>query len=198
MKTPFTLVLAGLFLMTLFSTCKKDNNPAPMCCPHDTTFVAMKEWVFFKEGSWWIYEEENTGEKDSVYVYESLINDDVEAFKYWSTSTWYENDFIYEHDPNWLGGRNVSDCRIRRLFRTQGSAGNFVGGGLVANFPPILGESSADLGIVAGDGGVQTISIDSTITLGAMGFSNALYYTCLLYTSPSPRDRQKSRMPSSA
>ena len=23
-------------------------------------------------------------------------------------------------------------------------------------------------------------------------------YTCLLYTSPSPRDRQKSRMPSSA
>ena len=26
----------------------------------------------------------------------------------------------------------------------------------------------------------------------------ALYYACLLYTSPSPRDRQKSRMPSSA
>ena len=25
-----------------------------------------------------------------------------------------------------------------------------------------------------------------------------LGYTCLLYTSPSPRDRQKSRMPSSA
>ena len=25
-----------------------------------------------------------------------------------------------------------------------------------------------------------------------------LYYVCLLYTSPSPRDRQKSRMPSSA
>ena len=25
-----------------------------------------------------------------------------------------------------------------------------------------------------------------------------VYYTCLLYTSPSPRDRQKSRMPSSA
>ena len=25
-----------------------------------------------------------------------------------------------------------------------------------------------------------------------------IYLTCLLYTSPSPRDRQKSRMPSSA
>ena len=27
---------------------------------------------------------------------------------------------------------------------------------------------------------------------------NHPFYTCLLYTSPSPRDRQKSRMPSSA
>ena len=28
--------------------------------------------------------------------------------------------------------------------------------------------------------------------------NSALSYICLLYTSPSPRDRQKSRMPSSA
>ena len=26
----------------------------------------------------------------------------------------------------------------------------------------------------------------------------SMFYACLLYTSPSPRDRQKSRMPSSA
>ena len=30
------------------------------------------------------------------------------------------------------------------------------------------------------------------------GIHLALDVTCLLYTSPSPRDRQKSRMPSSA
>ena len=29
-------------------------------------------------------------------------------------------------------------------------------------------------------------------------FGVGIYTTCLLYTSPSPRDRQKSRMPSSA
>ena len=38
----------------------------------------------------------------------------------------------------------------------------------------------------ASDGGAQSIA---SITLGDF---------CLLYTSPSPRDRQKSRMPSSA
>ena len=29
-------------------------------------------------------------------------------------------------------------------------------------------------------------------------YTNCLFNVCLLYTSPSPRDRQKSRMPSSA
>ena len=33
---------------------------------------------------------------------------------------------------------------------------------------------------------------------GSMGGARTLEWTCLLYTSPSPRDRQKSRMPSSA
>ena len=35
------------------------------------------------------------------------------------------------------------------------------------------------------------------IGLGVMGFADMLY-SCLLYTSPSPRDRTRSRMPSSA
>ena len=33
---------------------------------------------------------------------------------------------------------------------------------------------------------------------GSVTATMAIYDTCLLYTSPSPRDRQKSRMPSSA
>ena len=31
-----------------------------------------------------------------------------------------------------------------------------------------------------------------------LGIAHTRWATCLLYTSPSPRDRQKSRMPSSA
>ena len=34
--------------------------------------------------------------------------------------------------------------------------------------------------------------------LTAKDFGGVVKKTCLLYTSPSPRDRQKSRMPSSA
>ena len=42
---------------------------------------------------------------------------------------------------------------------------------------------------------------DETIDINIKGVMNALHPVfrgCLLYTSPSPRDRQKSRMPSSA
>ena len=48
----------------------------------------------------------------------------------------------------------------------------------------------------------QTFRVDATRCLRFDGLiansSRDFYHTCLLYTSPSPRDRQKSRMPSSA
>ena len=38
----------------------------------------------------------------------------------------------------------------------------------------------------------------SGVILRALGIPKEMFTVCLLYTSPSPRDRQKSRMPSSA
>ena len=40
--------------------------------------------------------------------------------------------------------------------------------------------------------------IDTDDNMAVEGDTHYVYLTCLLYTSPSPRDRQKSRMPSSA
>ena len=55
---------------------------------------------------------------------------------------------------------------------------------------------------------VNTFKTSAMVALGKMenpmtnelqiNLKQASYYVCLLYTSPSPRDRQKSRMPSSA
>ena len=41
-------------------------------------------------------------------------------------------------------------------------------------------------------------SIDGNLSFLQIGFTFGNDSICLLYTSPSPRDRQKSRMPSSA
>jgi len=54
-------------------------------------------------------------------------------------------------------------------------------------------ENSEDW-IIGGDNGERSIVSDNA--LGGVCFSGG--DTCLLYTSPSPRDRTRSRMPSSA
>ena len=43
-----------------------------------------------------------------------------------------------------------------------------------------------------------TDSVTHCVAMAGARNSGKSLYTCLLYTSPSPRDRQKSRMPSSA
>ena len=68
--------------------------------------------------------------------------------------------------------------RGRGRIVTIGSDSYKLGGGRIANIP-----------YAATKGAVVTMT---------KGFARAVAGTCLLYTSPSPRDRQKSRMPSSA
>ena len=46
---------------------------------------------------------------------------------------------------------------------------------------------------LSSDGTIVDLQKDGT-TVGTIGVAN----TCLLYTSPSPRDKRQSRMPSSA
>ena len=45
---------------------------------------------------------------------------------------------------------------------------------------------------------VEDLGVDSIITMPSTKIASAQYVYCLLYTSPSPRDRTRSRMPSSA
>ena len=50
--------------------------------------------------------------------------------------------------------------------------------------------------VVAGPPWNTTVFTYATVSSGE--YQNEQFQSCLLYTSPSPRDRQKSRMPSSA
>ena len=74
--------------------------------------------------------------------------------------------------------------------------------------PSTPGATADVLGRVLADGlsqqlGQRFIVVNKAGASGVIGTSAVAQakpdgYTCLLYTSPSPRDRQKSRMPSSA
>ena len=63
----------------------------------------------------------------------------------------------------------------------------------LARFAP-PDQLSDDTAALAAD--PRPLLINTDVLVDGIHFSDAT--TCLLYTSPSPRDRQKSRMPSSA
>ena len=61
---------------------------------------------------------------------------------------------------------------------------------------PAIGHLNMLLG--HSDTGKTTALIKTAVDAQKKGILPVFIITCLLYTSPSPRDRQKSRMPSSA
>ena len=56
-------------------------------------------------------------------------------------------------------------------------------------------EDKTDVANVGNNCGLETTFIKDIDNIDELGNASG---SCLLYTSPSPRDRQKSRMPSSA
>ena len=69
--------------------------------------------------------------------------------------------------------------------------------------PPTVGKSYIKQNLQVEEGGIyKSVFIDKSIRnlmdTGTIKDVKVFIDPCLLYTSPSPRDRQKSRMPSSA
>ena len=67
----YLLFITALF--TIFAACDKPDDPV------ETYYLdkEMYDYVIFPTGSWWVYEEENSGQKDTVKVIKTdhLIND---------------------------------------------------------------------------------------------------------------------------
>ena len=68
-------------------------------------------------------------------------------------------------------------------------------------FPPFSNPAGWVADWLATDGGLDTMAWFYAVNIALMiGMTNLILviHLCLLYTSPSPRDKRQSRMPSSA
>ena len=99
---------------------------------------------------------------------------------------------------DWLVTQNEVDwtqtAEAHRMAREQGA-------GVIHNTAPAHGLSAAELAqidvLVANEHELAQAAASATAT-GADAQARSLLASCLLYTSPSPRDQRGSRMPSSA
>ena len=109
-----------------------------------------------------------------------------------------DGDIVHDNLSGFVSNEHINHANVSI---TAGDG--LIGGGDIT--------STKTLNVVGGDGitanadEIEVTVDNSTIELSATDGSGAVRVkdggitnTCLLYTSPSPRDRQKSRMPSSA
>jgi hypothetical protein len=86
-----------IILGGLFTSCKEDP-PLPFCAefPEQCAEIrGVKDYFYFTEGTWWVYEEETSGERDSVYV-TSAVND-LESYQFRTETYSTYNEYEYNY-----------------------------------------------------------------------------------------------------
>ena len=107
------------FLMALCVavSCKQDK--VPFCEENPTECVdirSVKDFMYFKVGSWWVYEEETTLERDCVYVVEA--SEDTGTFNFEMKTENTLSDYTMYYWPVYYGSGN-NDCVENGLIHTK-------------------------------------------------------------------------------
>ncbi|GAB5417878.1 MAG: hypothetical protein Crog4KO_23740 [Crocinitomicaceae bacterium] len=106
----------------------------------------VKHFFYFKVGSWWVYEEENSGARDSVYVTSASENPSNYDFNVEVYST--HQDYYYRYWPQ-FGSTVGSTCNesglacgwCTKVFRSKYKPGDFIGQATCFIFQPEVGLS---------------------------------------------------------
>lgn len=145
-----------ILLLPLAMACKKDP-PLSYCeeFPDDCVDVReVKDYFYFNYGSWWVYEEENSGMRDSVYVTETYSDESSVIFETWMHSTYDGYDYTF-----WTTGVNgsvVTDNiakkaeRSTRVNRAKTKPGDYVAEATCFLFYPVSGLWTYSYGLQFG------------------------------------------------
>jgi hypothetical protein len=172
------LLFLGLLCVGL-SGCKHEPPFDPATCGDAQTIEEMKQWVLFKPGTYWIYEEENTGYIDTVAVteyFDGLSSGGFAAFGCVMHSSFDGYDYDYWFNDSYSGECISSNCGCRRVFCSKSIAGDFFGEGGVYVFPLYQGNYLG-VGFGGGNGGIMKVEnypIDVEI-------SDEVYSDCVKY-----------------
>jgi hypothetical protein len=182
----YSLVLSGkrltlfsalaISLLCLSASCKDKNKPSyctqnPQNC---ATVSTAKDFFLFKEGSWWVYEEEMTHERDSMYVnlYTGGTNYQMQIK---SARTDYEYFYfpVYSESPNCSQTNPVyGKCVLVKVNKAK--PGDFVGEGVsfFVNFKK--GDSEYSFNTEYANNQIIVSEIFQGYTLGELSFGQTV------------------------
>ncbi len=137
-------LLLFTFVLLSVASCKKDP-PTSYCSENPGACVDVrdvKDYFYFKIGSYWVYEEQTSGERDSIYVIETVNDENSVLFSTTKRSTYDGYDYRY-----WTTGvtssvkNNVArkSERTTRVVSSKFKSGDFVAEATCFLFYPTKG-----------------------------------------------------------
>jgi hypothetical protein len=126
--------------------CKKDTTSCPSTGATNCEDIQnVKNFFYFKVGSYWVYEEETSGDLDTVYVTEAAHDPSSYYFEVRMYST--HQDYYYHFWPEY--GASSNNCpdlgiicgRCLNVKRSKYKPGDYVGEGTCFIYLPLVGES---------------------------------------------------------
>ncbi|MFT6245213.1 MAG: hypothetical protein ACJA0U_002659 [Salibacteraceae bacterium] len=138
----------------------------------------VKNFFYFKEGSYWVYEEETSGDLDTVYVTEAAENPTNYDFDVRVYSTY--QDYYYHFWPEYFPGNNGCpdngsiSKRCLSVKRSKYKPGDFVSEAKCMFFIPTVGESDGNWNSQYPGNIVRIVSIDDNFALDTLNFERTI------------------------
>lgn len=103
------LAFAVILIALSIASCKDDepNTPSDPCTTCQSVMEA-KDYFYFKMGSWWVYEEETSHERDSMYV--TLSENDPSSYDFETHIKSDLTDYTYYYWPVYFSGGGNGTC----------------------------------------------------------------------------------------
>ncbi len=166
-----------LFFITLcvvLATCKHEPPPdPPAVCQYDSSVEEMKKWYYFKTGTWWVYEEQTTGDLDTITVYydwEGTNGDGTVGFETWGNSSYDGFNYKYNFNSSFsIHCLTAEECTCHKVKRAKTMPGNFVGEAQIFLYPLIEGNYNNISGYPNGQstpGTTTSTDVDLSFAIG--------------------------------
>jgi hypothetical protein len=168
-----------LLFVLVAGSCKHEPPAEPVDCGEATTIEEMMEWIYFKQGTYWIYEEQNSGAIDTMTVIEShqgYSQGGNRAFSYTMSSSHDGAEYEYWYNESWSGNSVRPECKRRVVFSSR----YFPGWQLYENssfvFPMFIGNKATQYGNGIVYGETRITDIEDSLLLGGLSFGNVVTY----------------------
>lgn len=198
MRTILLVAFLSFFAIALVTCRKPDPDPEPCECGEVNTVDELREWAYFKAGTYWIYEEETTGARDTFTVVNShdfITPDGYVQFDYETTRSSDGYFYWFWFNESWsVDDCNNGCCSCRRLWCSKYISGDFDGEDFLLTFPTFTGSYAYQLTF---DGKVEVEGYYSSFSVQGLEFQNVVVQRnddCVMEQGPGVYDYYRTRI----